>query len=132
MSAIPKYQRGVAELESGQERFVVFDVCCLSFDIVPRFDDMCGNGFGPFAVSERYLHIWIRSSPYDLVGPLGHFGGSYRYSVLEYDVSRVLGGSVRSEWKESEDEGKGQDSFRHDLSPLSASALRRFEKHSLN
>jgi hypothetical protein len=79
---------------------------------------MCRNGFGPVAVNERYLHIWIRSGPYDLVGPLGQFGGSYPYIALEYDVGRVLGGGVCSEWKESEDEGKGQDSFRHVLSPF--------------
>jgi hypothetical protein len=122
--AIPKLQRGVAELECGQERFVVLDVCHLSFYVVPPFDDMCRNGCGPVAVSEGYLHIWIRSSPYHFVSPLGQFGGSYRYIVVEYDVGRVFGGGVCSEWKESEDEGKAQDSFRHVLSPLSASALR--------
>ena len=47
---IPKLQRGVVELECGQERFVVLDVCHLSFDIVPPFDDVCRNGFGPVAV----------------------------------------------------------------------------------
>ena len=78
MRAIPKLQRGVVELERGQELFVALDVRHLSFHIVPPFDDMCRNGFGPVAVNEGYLHIWIRSGPYDLVGPLGQFSGSYR------------------------------------------------------
>jgi hypothetical protein len=42
---------------------------------------------------------------------------TYRYIVVDYDVAGVFGGGVRSEWKESEDEGNGQDSFRHVLSP---------------
>jgi hypothetical protein len=121
--AIAKLQRGVAKLDCGQERFVVLGVCHLSFDIVPPCDDMCRNSFGPATVSERYLHIWFRSSPHNFVVPLGQFGGSYRYIATEYDVGRVLGG-VRSEWKECEDEGKGQGSFRHvyllDLLPISA------------
>jgi hypothetical protein len=111
--AIPEFQRGVLELESGQERFVVLGVCQLSFHVVSSFDDLCRNGFAQVAISERYLHIWIRSRPYDLVGPLGQFGGSYRYIVVEYDVGSVFGGGVCSEWKNGEDEGKGQGSFRH-------------------
>src|SRR5580658_5112457 len=94
--AIAKLQRGVLKLECGQERFVVLDVRQLSFEIVPSFDDVCRNSFGPGAVGERYLYIWIGSSPHDLVGPLGQFGGSYRYSAVEYDVGRVLGGGVCS------------------------------------
>jgi hypothetical protein len=129
---IAKLQCGVVKLECGQKLFVVFYVRHLSFDIVPPFDDMCRNSFGPGAVSERYLHIRIRSSPHDLVVPLGQFGGSYRYTAVEYYVGRVLGGGVCSEWKESEDEGKGQGSFRHvyllDLLPI----FDRFKKQSPN
>src|ERR1700685_4228773 len=76
--ALPKLQRGVVELECGQERLVVLVVCHLSFHIVSSFDDTGRNGFCPIAGSERYLRICIRSRPYDLVGPLGQFGGSYR------------------------------------------------------
>ena len=129
---IAKLQCGVVKLECSQERLVILDVGHLSFDIVPPFDDMCGNSFGPGAVNERYLRICIRSSPHDLVVPLGQFGGSYRYSAVEDDVGRVLGGGVRSEWKESEDESEGQVSFRHvyllDLLPI----FDRLKKHSPN
>ena len=57
VSAIPKLQRSVGKLDCGQDRFIVLHVCHLSLVIVPDFDDMCGNGFGPFAVGERYLPI---------------------------------------------------------------------------
>jgi hypothetical protein len=132
LSAIPKYQRRVVEFESRQDRFIALDVDRLRFRIVPRFNEMCWDGFAPFAVGERYLHIWIRSGPHDLVGSLGHFGASYGYSVVEYDVGRVLGGGVGSEWKGSEDEGEGEHLFRHVLSPILLPLFDCFEKHSLN
>jgi hypothetical protein len=113
VSGIAEFQRGVLELDSGQERFVVLGVGQLSFHVVSSFDDLCRNGFAEFVVSERYLRIRIRSSPYDLVGSLGQFGGSYRYIAVEYDVGGVFGGGVRSEGKNGEDEGKSQGSFRH-------------------
>ena len=124
-----KLQCGVVKLECGQKRLVILDVRHLSFEIVPPFDDMCGNSFGPGAVNERYLHIWIRSSPHDLVVPLGQFGGSYRYSAVEYDVGRVLGGGVCSEW-EGEDEGKSQVSFRHVYLLDLLRIFDRLKKHS--
>jgi hypothetical protein len=113
VSGIREFQRGVLELQSGQERFVVLGVCQLSFYLVFSHNDLCRNGFGQVVVSERYLHIWIRSRPDDLVAPLGQVGGSYRDIAVKYDVGTVFGGGVGSEWKNGEDEGKGQDSFRH-------------------
>jgi len=69
--AIAKFQRGVLQLDSGQDRFVVLGVGQLSFQVISSFDDLCRNSFGQVAVSKRYLRIRIRSSPYNLVGPLG-------------------------------------------------------------
>src|ERR1700678_4146708 len=46
---IAKFQRGVLELESGQDRFVVLGVGQLSFHVVSSFDDLCRNGFGQVA-----------------------------------------------------------------------------------
>jgi hypothetical protein len=113
VSGIREFQRGVLELESGQERFVVLGVGQLSFYLVFSYNDLCRNGFAQVAVGERYLHIGIRSTPYDLVAPLGQVGGSYRDIAVKHDVGSVFGGGVGSEWKNGEDESKGQDSFRH-------------------
>jgi hypothetical protein len=51
VSGIREFQRGVLELESGQERFVVLGVGQLSFYLVFSYNDLCRNGFAQVAVN---------------------------------------------------------------------------------